>query len=948
MTILSLMFCMMYSNHTVAATFYWIATTSSNWNNISNWSFSSGGSSSTYVPGEFDYVRFDNNGNGNCNIDATVLVRAIWINGYNGTISQGSYNMTTTSSGYYIQTSGTFTGGSATFTCENDFEQSGGTFTAGSATIDINADFTLSGGTFNAPSGNMYVKNDWTHTAGGTFNHNSGTVNFDASSNTYLDVSSSETFFNLTLNKSTASNFCDVANNDILIILGTLAYTTGYFNVHGSSYLDARGNVSMGTLPFNNQMPIKFTGSANQTFTLTSSYDQFDADITINKSAGYSVSLASNLILNHSNQDLTITSGTLDLNGNTLTVSGSGGTFIVQSGGELKLQGGESCSTPTLNNGSSVYYTGSGGPYTIKNVTYKDITLNGGASSTFNLPANLTVDGDLTITQGILDATTSNYDLTINGDWSNSGTFTARAGTVTFNTAGTQDISGTTTFYDLTCNSTDLNLQGNTTVSNNLVINSSKVLSVDPGKSLTVSGTLTNSGGNAGLVLNSDATGTASLITASSVSGTAKRYVTGGSLGSASGINHYVTMPVSSGTGASLIDASLGNFNVYTYTSNAFVRVFSGDNLTVGKGYIVSYNANKTISFTGTLNTGDYTSVPISSTNNDWNLIGNPYPCAITASSFITENVTTNSNYLQGTLYFWNQTSTFNGGDYASHNGSGGTAATNGGSAPDGNIGTGQAFFVKSGSGSGSVCHFHNSMKTTTNTQFFVPDPITVQRFYLNVTDEKDNFNQILLGFLEPATESFDVLYDGEKLQGNPDLSLYSKIKGDDKNYVIQGLSLLTKTVSVPIGLYAGVGGKYTFELDRLEDFDPAASIYLEDKLTQKLIDLNEKSVYRFHTNKGEINDRFVLHFNPEINTSADLPIASPIQIYSSGNSIHLFNPDGKSFKVEIYDLLGKNVYSADFQKERQSVQLQEAIGYYVVKVSDGSSSYLEKVFLTP
>ena len=41
---------------------YWVASTTSNWNNTSNWSTTSGGSGGASVPGSSDDVIFDSNG----------------------------------------------------------------------------------------------------------------------------------------------------------------------------------------------------------------------------------------------------------------------------------------------------------------------------------------------------------------------------------------------------------------------------------------------------------------------------------------------------------------------------------------------------------------------------------------------------------------------------------------------------------------------------------------------------------------------------------------------------------------------------------------------------------------------------------------------------------------------------------------------------------------------
>ena len=328
--------------------------------------------------------------------------------------------------------SGTYLASTATQTFTEGLTVSGGTFTGGSGNVDMNGAFTISSGTFTAPSGNMYVSHNWVHTAGGTFTHNSGTVVLDAVTYRSIDVNTSETFYNLTLNYSAGIN-PNFSTGDVFKTVGTLALISGFFT--GSTCtLEAQGDVTVGASYYtNNNVPLLFSGAATQSFDLTGATDVFNASITVNKTGG-AVNLASALVIDATSQSLTITAGTFDLSGNNLTAPGSGGTFSVASGGNLQLQGGETISsTPTLSTGSTVTYDGTSASYTLKNYsTYKNLAISGGASTQFILPADLSVAGTLTLTAGYLTLGTYNLTMasgsTLSGGSSSSFVYTGITG----------------------------------------------------------------------------------------------------------------------------------------------------------------------------------------------------------------------------------------------------------------------------------------------------------------------------------------------------------------------------------------------------------------------------------------------------------------------------------------------------------------------------------------
>ena len=160
--------------------------------------------------------------------------------------------------------------------------------------------------------------------------------------------------------------------------------------------------------------------------------------------------------------------------GVTLNVSGTGATnplittnasTLLTNSGTLKLgQGTYSIASNTLSltdRRNTVQFIGNGNgsadTWTITNfaTTYATLTLNAtdGATDTFLLGAALTAT-NLNLTVGTLDASATNYGITVNGNWTDTAAsaFTKRAGTVTFGSGGT--ITAYHSFQNVTLNAT--------------------------------------------------------------------------------------------------------------------------------------------------------------------------------------------------------------------------------------------------------------------------------------------------------------------------------------------------------------------------------------------------------------------------------------------------------------------------------------------------------------
>lgn len=386
----------------------------------------------------------------------------------------------------------------------------------------------------------------------------------------------------------------------------------------------------------------------------------------------------------------------------------------------------------------------------------------------------------------------------------------------------------------------------------------------------------------------------------------------------------------------------------YDDNGDDWSRVLQTTIMTPGKGYISmapttgSFPTTKEVAFSGTFNNGIVNipvavSANVTNDNDDYNLIGNPYPSSIFADDFINYNI----GNISGTLYFWTHVGNisasnpgpgiynFSSDDYAMYNLSGGTrAAINANAssgitaAPTGYIASGQGFFVEVVS-NGSLA-FKNSMrnKSYTNNQFFrIKDsscskPKPKNRLWLNLENGDKMFSQQLIGYFDNATLDFDAGFDGLVSKTQNYFSFYSFLENDSNlSYRIQGRPSFEETDVVKLGYFSAVSGESTISIDQVEGILASAeiSIYLEDKYLNIIHDLKQ-TPYKFQTNIGTYNDRFLLKYKSALldNDVFDNDNKNFV-ILNNDNKIDIISKDHTIEKIMIYDTLGRKI----FEKEK-------------------------------
>ncbi len=395
---------------------------------------------------------------------------------------------------------------------------------------------------------------------------------------------------------------------------------------------------------------------------------------------------------------------------------------------------------------------------------------------------------------------------------------------------------------------------------------------------------------------------------------------------------------------------------------------FGSETMLLGKGYIVrAPNASPVPStpfianFIGVPNNGDITipiergiyngadySTGVSTTlatkdDDNWNLLGNPYPSAINPTSFLLGNTN-----LEGFVKVWSHGTplstlltdpfyndyvyNYTPGDYITYNGSGSTVGPG-----VNNIAAGQGFITlmdhTSASASENVT-FTNAMRRDgsgnvySNNQFYRTgnrDNLTVNeqnRMWIDLISPDNKNIRTLLGYIEGATNEEDRLFDAftdNKLS----LNLYSII--NEKPMTIQGRALpFDDSDIVSIGYNAPIEGNYTMALATVDGlFSGSQEIYIEDKELSIIHNLKQNPYY-FSTQPGIFKNRFVIRYTPQENKLYN-------KDFDENNEVSIFVKDYINIKttnqsikaVSVYDVSGKTLYERK-QIDKKEIVLQE------------------------
>ncbi|MFD2543088.1 GEVED domain-containing protein [Lacinutrix gracilariae] len=395
--------------------------------------------------------------------------------------------------------------------------------------------------------------------------------------------------------------------------------------------------------------------------------------------------------------------------------------------------------------------------------------------------------------------------------------------------------------------------------------------------------------------------------------------------------------------------------------------------MTPGVGYIVrgpnSYGTTAT-DYTATFNNG----VPLNgiitptvsrgsnpagydTNDDDWNLLGNPYPSAISAIDFLTLN-TNLEGYINiwthGTLpstsisdpYYYDFAANYDENDYLTYNSAGSSA---GPGTFNGDIAAAQSFMVNmvDGATASETVTFNNSLRdiSLNNSEFYRTANTEKHRIWLDLVPEGQPARRILVGYVENATMQVDRMYDAQsELDSNK--NFYSVI--DNEAYKIQGRALpFNDSDVIPLGINATSASNYTIALFAVDGLfeNNEQNIYLKDNILGHIHHLNN-APYTFALDEGTHNNRFEIVFNNNSLSIEENQYNNSLTIveqqdgsvqFSTGKDLQIKN-------VKIYDVLGRLLYNLNGNNSTENYMLDNlSQATYVAKVTLSNNTVITK-----
>jgi hypothetical protein len=393
--------------------------------------------------------------------------------------------------------------------------------------------------------------------------------------------------------------------------------------------------------------------------------------------------------------------------------------------------------------------------------------------------------------------------------------------------------------------------------------------------------------------------------------------------------------------------------SAYTYdeSGDAYVALTSsGDALSPGKGYEVflagdySYGAfpNTTMNTIGVPNQGSINlSSLISNNAQGWNLVGNPFASSVSWSAIYAASGGASSG-----LYDYVEMYDYTIGDWSGYTSGDGIE-----------MGSSQGFWVYGLPGATSLSLIVPEASKTSSSNSSIKQVAIHQPYFtikLRTENSAANYSHTFkMSAKEGAEDGFD-RYD-LPFRASPNKAtpqLYSMVDGKKIN--VNSFPADGAEQSIQLSTVPGYSGEYVMEAAGFEFLGKYTCFQLEDKLKNRMIDLEAQPFYRFEMKTTDNPNRFVIHFsNAECDmvskVSKENTFENQVAIAHSNEADLIdfnFNQN-TAVRIEVSNLLGQQIIA---EREINIGTGTERLvlpfdfkGVYLIKVSSEEGSMIRK-----
>lgn len=496
---------------------------------------------------------------------------------------------------------------------------------------------------------------------------------------------------------------------------------------------------------------------------------------------------------------------------------------------------------------------------------------------------------------------------------------------------------------------------GSPATCNNLLISGGAVLTIDAGKALTVSGTLTNNAAADGLIIESNGSLKQN---STNVIATVKREIASDSKWHLLSCPMTGTMPVICDGNFAPATANFNSTSGATYdfykfdenviaTGNVWINLKKSDwsvniddfgnppRFEQGVGYLVEYQpgfAGSTTKFvTGTLASASK-EINITESNNTYNLIGNPFVSSLDwkHADWTTRIASLKEDGGGFNMWIWNHEA----GQYGAFN-SAGSTGINGVTQY---IPPTQGYFVQAKTGGGNLT-IPETARVHSSQGWLKSSEIIENTVKLKVKGSANSYSdEILIEFGHPENEGGAAKW-WSLYQEAP--SLYT-VK-NNQNYSISFYTNVTDNPIIPLSFKAGSDANYT--LTSCFNMSSFGSVKLQDLKTGFIRDFKINPDYSFSAETSDDAARFVLLFAGNIGIN-DNGNDNSFKIYTYNNTICILNNDKSITKGEvfIYNFLGQLVRREQLSSGTLTkLEMNAVPGYYLVNVVTADKTFSQK-----